>query len=328
MRCIQTWLTLDVFLKSKHCFVNLVWCSCPFMGQKTKSEYPVLSYVAGHQGKRTAAFGWDSSGVLLCPPRPSRNSCLPCFCNVSHPSMPWGKDAVFFPSTHPQSRSFPSRFPHLLLPSLSLAGAGRCFKSLWRAGFVPLLSTCPQHGWLQLKEWVAAPQLWLWGGFSSKKPSPHTFCPPPRPRPPGFRSAGASQRAGVFPWPWQHCRQGAGGSQHRCTLSPERTPVFTHWLAVGLLAGGGVPPSLPCWVPRGCVPWGVRLHTWWLPAGWVYFSLLKLDESNHTLTANLGSTGVLQPQLNPLPPASIQLQVSRSLIPWGGVEERIWFAGC
>lgn len=327
MRCIQTWLTLDVFLKSKHCFVNLVWCSCPFMGQKTKSEYPVLSYVAGHQGKRTTAFGWDSSGVLLCPPRPSRNSCLPCFCNVSHPSMPWGKDAVFFPSTHPQSRSFPSRFPHLLLPSLSLAGAGRCFKSLWRAGFVPLLSTCPQHGWLQLKEWVAAPQLWLWGGFSSKKPSPHTFCPPPPPKASRVPECGCFSKGWCFPLTL-------------ATLSPGRWWIPTqmypvpgedtrvHPLAGCGAAGGGVPPSLPCWVPRGCVPWGVRLHTWWLPAGWVYFSLLKLDESNHTLTANLGSTGVLQPQLNPLPPASIQLQVSRSLIPWGGVEERIWFAGC
>ncbi|KAK4817995.1 hypothetical protein QYF61_004108 [Mycteria americana] len=39
----------------------------------------------------------------------------------------------------------------------------------------------------------------------------------------------------------------------------------------------------------------------------------KLNEINHTLTANLGCTGVLQPQLNPLPPASTQLQVSRSL---------------
>ena len=56
----------------------------------------------------------------------------------------------------------------------------------------------------------------------------------------------------------------------------------------------------------------VRADCW---AGQVYFALLKLDEVNRTLTANLGCTGVLQAQLNPLPSASTQLQVSRSLIP-------------
>lgn len=69
----------------------------------------------------------------------------------------------------------------------------------------------------------------------------------------------------------------------------------------------------------------IRAGRW---AGWVYFALLKLDEVSHTPTADLGCTGALQPQLNPLPPASTQLQVSRSLVPWGSVEERIWFAVC
>lgn len=93
-------------------------------------------------------------------------------------------------------------------------------------------------------------------------------------------------------------------------------------------AGGGCCHLFPAGSLQAASPevsGSIRTGCW---AGWLYIALLKLDEGSHTPAANLGYRGVLQPQLNPLPPASTQLQVSRSLIPWGDVEERFSFAGC
>lgn len=66
-----------------------------------------------------------------------------------------------------------------------------------------------------------------------------------------------------------------------------------------------------------------------LVAGWVHSALLKLDELKHSLNASLGCAGVLEPRLNPLAPARTHTRSPhRSFTPWGGVEEKIWDAGC
>lgn len=103
--------------------------------------------------------------------------------------------------------------------------------------------------------------------------------------------------------------------------------MFAPWLVLWLLVVGccHLFPAGSHQAPSPEVSSSAAAGCW---AGRGYFAALKLDEVSHTLTANLGCTGVSRPQLNPILSAGTQLQVSRSFIPWDSVEESIWFAGC